>query len=97
MLKVTVVDSQVETKVKIEGDLAGPSVAELAAVWERLREAGEEKKVLVDLSETTAIDAGGKRMLMIMVGQGAQLTAKGVYTEYVIKSLLEKAHAGCRS
>ena len=97
MLKVTVADAGSETEVKIEGDLAGSSVTELGDVWERLRQTAKSGKVVIDLSETTSIDACGKRMLMIMASQGAQLTARGVYTEYLIKGLLEKAHAGCRS
>jgi hypothetical protein len=97
MLKVTVVDTAKEARVKVEGDLAGPSVTELESVWKYLCQARENRKILVDLSGTTAIDAGGKRMLMVMASQGAQLIAKGVYTEYVVKGLVERVNAGCRS
>jgi len=97
MLKVTVVDTATEARVKVEGALAGPSVTELESVWKHLCQARENRKILVDLSETTAIDAGGKRMLMVMASQGAQLVAKGVYTEYVVKGLVERVNAGCRS
>ena len=97
MLKVTVVDGTSETRVKVEGVLAGPSVVELESVWKQIRDARENGKVLIDLSETTAIDAGGKRILTVMACEGAELFAKGVYIEYVVKGLVQRAHDACQS
>lgn len=97
MLKVTVLDDGAETRVKVEGILAGPSVAELESAWKQIWETRENRKIIVDLGGTTVIDASGKRMLMIMASQGAELVAKGVYTEYVVRGLVAKVNAGCQS
>jgi anti-anti-sigma regulatory factor len=97
MLKITVLDSGTERRLVVEGALAGPWVAELESVWRKAREAHKDQRVVVDLGGTTLIDPSGKRVLMAMASEGAELVAKGVYTEYVVKGLVDGVNAGCRS
>src|ERR1051326_6564135 len=97
MLKVTLVDRGAELRLMVEGTLTGPSVAELELAWRKVRENGEGRKLSIDLSETTVIDGQAKKALMAMAAEGAELVAKGVYNEYVVKALVARVHAGCRS
>jgi anti-anti-sigma regulatory factor len=97
MLKVTLVDGATERRLMVEGTLTGASVPELESAWKKTLNTGDSRKLVVDLSETTLIDGQGKKALMAMASQGAELVAKGVYTGYVVKGLMERVHAGCRS
>jgi hypothetical protein len=97
MLKVTVLDSGAERRLVVEGALAGSWVTELESVWRQIRAGHEHQRVVVDLVGTTVIDPSGKRVLMVMASEGAKLVARGVYTEYVVKGLVDRVNAGCRS
>jgi hypothetical protein len=91
MLKITVVDGGAEQRLMVEGKLVAPWVSELELAWNRARPAGRRCRVVVDLSATTAIDPSGKATLMAMIGEGARLTARGVYSEYLVEQLMNKA------
>lgn len=98
MLKVSVLDSRSQRTLVVEGSLTAPWTSELESLWKQSLEAGRGRKIVVDLGHTTVIDARGKAALMAMVGEGAELIGKGVYTEYLVKSLVQRArHNGCRS
>src|SRR6516162_1101048 len=89
MLKITVVDGGAEQTLMLEGKLVAPWVSELESAWNQARQAGRGCKVVVDLSRTTAIDPSGKATLMAMIGEGARLTAQGVYSEYVVEQVMK--------
>ncbi len=91
MLRVTVVDDGAEQRLLVEGKLVAPWVKELESVWKKVQEARRDRRIVVDLSEMTSIDSSGQAALMAMIGEGARLTAKGVYNEYLVKELMNKA------
>ena len=91
MLKVTIVDSRTAVKLVAEGRLTTPWVAELELAWQQARASCQGRELVVDLSETTTIDGSGKTVLEAMIHEGARLIVKGVYTEYLVKSLMDKA------
>jgi anti-anti-sigma regulatory factor len=98
MLKVSVLDSRTQRTLVVEGSLTAPWAPELESIWRQSLEAGGGRKIVIDLGHTTVIDARGKMVLIAMVREGADLIGKGVYTEYLVKSLVERArHNGCRS
>lgn len=97
MLKVTITRRGNERTIQVEGDLMGLAVSELESAWSQVRDSSEDSRIVVDLSGTTAIDADGKKVLTVMASQGAELFAKGIYTGYLVKALVQKVNAGCRS
>ena len=90
MLKITVVDDGGEQRLIVEGKLVAPWVSELESAWNQARQAGPSSRIVVDLSGTTAIDPSGMAALTAMIGEGARLTAKGVYSVYVVQQLMNK-------
>jgi ABC-type transporter Mla MlaB component len=90
MLKVIVLDNGTRKRLVVEGALTGPWVPELESLWEQLKQASSDRGIVVDLSGTTAIDTSGKAALMAMAAEGAELVAEGLYTAYVVKSLVAK-------
>ncbi|HXJ95647.1 MAG TPA: hypothetical protein VMT20_22620 [Terriglobia bacterium] len=98
MLKVSVFDSGSQRTLVVEGTLTAACAPELQSVWKQTVESRGDRKIVVDLGETTVIDASGKAILTAMVREGADLIGKGVYTEYLVKSLVDRVrHNGCRS
>jgi len=91
MLKITVVDSGIERKVMVEGKVAEPWVSELEAAWNQARQAGGNRPIVVDLRGVTAIDPKGEVALEMMVAEGAHLAVKGLYWEYVVGRLIDRA------
>jgi len=91
MLKVTILGGGAERTLKVEGKLAEPSVSQLESAWKQALHAGDARRIEVDLSDVTFIDPTGEAALMEMIAGGARLTAKGVYSEYVVDRLMKRA------
>jgi ABC-type transporter Mla MlaB component len=91
MLKITVLDGGAEKRLLVEGKVAEPWVSELELAWNRTQQTSPSSRILVDLSGVTRIDTKGEAVLVAMVAQGAQPSAKGVYWEYVVKHLMNEA------
>jgi len=94
MLKITVVKNGAGRRLIVEGKLAEPCVSELERAWNQVRQEGVSRPTLVDLSEVTSIDPEGEALLAMMIGQGARLTARGLYCEYIVRRLMKQAPKG---
>ena len=97
MLKVTHLDNDNQRTLVVEGALAGASVSELEVAWRQVGDDGQNRKIVVDLSGATVIDAGGKVILTAMIREGVELVGRGIFTKYLVKDLMEKARQSqCR-
>ena len=90
MLKITTFETGRGQELMIEGKLAEPWISELQLAWHRALQHGSGREVVVDLSNMTFIDPAGEAALMAMMDEGARLTAKGVYCEYVVQELMKR-------
>jgi ABC-type transporter Mla MlaB component len=90
VLKITNLERAAEQELKVEGKLSEPWVSELESAWNRVRQEGRSGQIVVNLSDMTYVDPKGKAVLMAMVAEGARLTAKGIYCEYVVDQLLKE-------
>jgi anti-anti-sigma regulatory factor len=80
MLRITAT----EAKLTLDGQLAGPWVAELKSAWvESLR--------VVDLTNVTFVDEAGARVLCAMKDAGVRFVARGVDTKQLLDDLNQKA------
>ena len=91
MLKITVVTNGKEQRLMVEGKLAEPCVSELESAWNQVRLTSGHRPIVVDLSGVTLINSTGEAALQAMVAEGARLTAKGLYSEFVVRQLMRKA------
>ncbi|HXJ16392.1 MAG TPA: STAS domain-containing protein [Candidatus Polarisedimenticolia bacterium] len=62
-LKITIQEDWDVTTLKLEGRVAGTSTTEFQRAWESLALSLGSKRLLVDLSGVTHIDADGTRVL----------------------------------
>lgn len=91
MLKITILDGGAERRLLVEGKLAEPSVSELELAWDQARQGGRSSGIVVDLSGMTSIDPRGEAALIAMIADGARLTARGLYCEYLVEELMKRA------
>ena len=91
MLKITVIENGREQRLKVEGKLAEPCLSELESAWDHVRGASGNRPIVVDLSGVTLINSKGESALMAMIAGGAHLTAKGLYSEFVVKQLMNRS------
>lgn len=91
MLKITVVKNGAARRLIVEGKLTEPCVSELERAWNQVRQEGGGRAISVDLSEVTAIDPGGEAALAAMITEGARLTARGLFSGYIVDKLMKRA------
>lgn len=84
MLRITTIESGDEQKWILDGQLAGPFVAELKSSWDGSERTG---KSVVDLTGVTFIDDAGAAMLWAMEQAGVRFIARGVDTTHLLEEL----------
>ncbi len=77
MLKITTLTTEEGMAIKLEGKLAGALVSELERTWREVSTGVSRNSVLVDLCGVTFIDVGGKKLLRLMFGEGAEFSFCG--------------------
>jgi len=87
MLKISFTETPSEKRWILEGRLKQPWVRELKASWRKNYQTGKQRPCIVDLHEVTFIDKSGMRLLHMLMRDGAQFTASGIYTKHIIEQL----------
>ena len=91
VLRITVEENSNAIVIKLEGRVAGPWVAELSRLWEEKAPAAAQKKLSLDLRETTFADAAGIRVLRAIYSQtGAAILASTPWTQYLAEEVARK-------
>jgi hypothetical protein len=69
VLRITIDDEANPVRLKLEGRIVGPWVAELDRTWQLLGPSLGERKLRVDLCDVSYIDREGRRILAEMYRQ----------------------------
>ncbi len=91
MLKISFSETPSEEKWILQGRLTAPWLRELNACWKKNHRKDKQRACIVDLNEITFIDKSGERLLRVLVREGAQCIATGVYIKHVLEQLNTKA------
>jgi outer membrane protein TolC len=91
MLKISFSETASEEKWILQGRLTAPWFRELRACWKRKHRRDNQRACIVDLNEITFIDKSGERLLRLLVREGAQCVATGVYIKHVLEQLNAKS------
>jgi hypothetical protein len=86
MLKITVSRDTQGTTFALAGKLMGPWVRELEQCWAQT-EPSERETAVIDLRETTYIDADGKALLASLCQQGVTFRAGGCLTRAIVEDV----------
>ncbi|MGA3091553.1 MAG: hypothetical protein ABSD75_23325 [Terriglobales bacterium] len=90
MFRISIVETQDQRKLVLEGKLIRPWTAEVESAW---RSSGEQlcgRKLLVDLTNVTLISREGENTLFKLMREGAKFACGDVLTKHVLKQLARK-------
>ena len=88
MLRITFEDKNDAFVVKLEGRLAGLWAAELGRLWAEKAQLAAQKKLTLDLRETTFADADGIRILRKIYSQtGTTILADTPWAQYLAEEV----------
>src|SRR5262249_23617365 len=85
MLRITIHDQDAAWRMQLEGKLVGAWVDETETVWRSAPESG--KAIEIDLTDVTAVDDEGRRLLNAMRKAGAHLLASGVEMKHLVSGI----------
>ena len=77
MLRITVQDGRNQIGLQLEGNLAGPWVAELEETWRAVRRELAGRLVSLDVTAVGYVDEVGKYLLALLRGSGTRVMASG--------------------
>jgi len=90
MFKISIVETDGQRRLVLEGKLASPWTAEVESAW---RSAGEQlrgRKLVIDLRNVTLISQEGENTLFNLMRDGAKFSCEGVLTKHVLKQLARR-------
>jgi len=90
MLKISFSETPSEERWILQGRLTAPWFRELRDCWKKKHRRDNQRACIVDLNEITFIDKSGERLLRVLVREGAQCVATGVYSKHVLEQLNTK-------
>jgi anti-anti-sigma regulatory factor len=90
MLKISVVDSQNERHLVLEGKLVAPWTTELRKACEQAREGLNGRELVIDLKNLTVISQEGQNLLAAVMNEGIKLRSGGVFAKQVLKQLVRR-------
>ena len=85
MLRISVTESGLEERWTLQGRLTKCTAAELVRNWQM--PAANPRHRVVDLTQITSIDKSGEEVLLMMIRDGAEFVAGGLYTTHLLQAL----------
>jgi anti-anti-sigma regulatory factor len=89
MLRITVQDGPDQVRVKLQGNLVGPWVAELEDAWRIAQPARAGRSVSLDLTAVGYVDSTGKYLLALLRCRGAHVMACGTVMTDLVRTIAE--------
>jgi hypothetical protein len=89
MLKITVVEHPRQRRLIVEGRLIAPWAAELTSACQTAGADLQDRKLIVDLRNVTAIGPEGEDVLLQLMRENVKLVC-GVYIKEILKQLVRK-------
>jgi hypothetical protein len=93
MLVITFETDAVTLTLRLDGQLAGPGVRELARQWRAAASEQPYQRMLLDLAGLTAIDLSGKEFLKLVHRRGDRLVG-GVTSRALLEEITREDVAG---
>ncbi|MGC1781620.1 MAG: hypothetical protein WA708_03785 [Acidobacteriaceae bacterium] len=87
MLRITLKESDLEQRWILQGRMTECSVGELVSTWRASRDRPSAQHSVVNLDDVTTIDRDGEEVLMMMIRDGAEFIAAGLYTKHLLQAL----------
>ena len=92
MFRISIIDTQQERRLIVEGTLVRPWVDELRKTWSSAIDALEGRGLVIDLRNATVISREGENAIFDLMKEGAKFSCGGVLTRYLLKELARRCH-----
>jgi hypothetical protein len=93
MFRISIIDTQSERRLVLEGTLVRPWTAEVESAWSNAKEELDGRRLVIDLTNVTVISFDGEQTLLNLMSEGAKFSSSGVLTKHLLKELARKC--GC--
>jgi hypothetical protein len=89
-LKISILDSSGQRRLVLEGTLSAPWTEELRTAWTTANAGLQNRRLIVDLKNVTAITQDGENTILKLMSEGAKFRSRGVLTKHVLRELSRK-------
>ena len=90
MFKISVIDSRTRRKLILEGKLVAPWTTELRTFCEKARADLNERALVIDITQLTAISQEGEDLLLELMKDRVAFRSCGVFTKRVLSQLARR-------
>jgi hypothetical protein len=90
MFKISIADTPSRRTLLVEGTLIGAWVAALGPTWGKASQDLGGRKLVIDLTNVTAIGPEGEDALFDLLKKGVNFSSSGVLTGHLLKQLVRK-------
>lgn len=87
MFKISVIETNSQRRLVLEGKLLPPWTAEVENAWRGAGEQLEGRKLVIDLTNVTLITSDGENTLLKLMSEGAKFSCGDVLTKHVLRKL----------
>ena len=90
MFRLSMLDTNGQRTLVLEGKLVAPWTEEVESAWGHAQEHLEGRNLIVDLTNVTLIGREGEDTLFNLMRKGARFTGCGVLTKHMLKQLARR-------
>jgi hypothetical protein len=87
MFKISIVETQNQRRLLLEGKLVPPWTSEVERSWRGAVQQLQGRKLVIDLTNVTLISQEGENMLFKLMQDGAKFSCRDVFTKHVLRKL----------
>ena len=95
MLRIMTEDEPARTIITVDGTLSGDGIEPVQACC--IQALSNGKPVRLHLRDVSAIDERARAMLSLLAEEGVDVTAKGIYSSYIVDEILSASLSKRRS
>jgi hypothetical protein len=90
MFKLSIVETEDQQKLILEGKLVPPWTTEVENTWKTAAQRIPGRQLVIDLTNVTVISRDGENLLFKLMKDGAKFAGKGVLTRHVLRQLARR-------
>jgi hypothetical protein len=90
MLRISIREVRNERRLIVEGKLIAPWSDELKTACDRARADLDDRELVIELTNLTAINQQGENALIALMSEGVKFRGCGVFTKQVLRQLARR-------
>ena len=91
MLKISLIDSNRQPRLVVEGKLIAPWAAELRSASDKAKADLRGRELVIEMKHVTTISQEGENVILELLNGGIRFRCHGVFTKHVVKDLTRRA------